>query len=133
MMRLCYHHIVTGGTTYGWFTVHRPTVPPDGVPGFHQLDARRVSAAGPAFRDRAPRPDGGLADGWETADCSPVYRVQKLPPANPRGSVIVYSDVYQDLRAASGPGSLVRHGPGESQPVDSRPLARVVGGAPRPW
>src|SRR5437588_4452786 len=76
-------------------------------------------------------PYGGVADGWETPDRSSVYRVQKLPPANPRGSVIVYSDVCKDLRAASGPGSLVRHGPGESQPVDSHPLAHVVGGAPR--
>src|SRR5262249_38435586 len=78
-------------------------------------------------------PYGGVADGWETPDRSSVYRVKKLPPANPRGSVIVYSDVCQDLRAASGPGALVRHGPGESQPVDARPLTCVVGGASRPW
>src|SRR2546430_1115017 len=58
---------------------------------------------------------------------------KNCPLRTPRGSVIVYADVCQDLRAASGPGSLVRHGPGESQPVDSRPLARAVGGAPRPW
>src|SRR5437773_7657822 len=36
-------------------------------------------------------PYGGVADGGETPDCPPVYRVQKLPPANPRGSVIVVS------------------------------------------
>src|SRR5262245_17308317 len=65
---------------HGWFAVHRPTVPSDGIPGFHQPDARRVSAAGPALRDRVPRPDGGLADGWETANRTPVYRLQKLPP-----------------------------------------------------
>src|SRR6266849_533817 len=74
MMRLSHHNTVTGGTTHGRCTVHRPTVPPDGVPGFHQPDARRVSAAGPALRDRVPRPDGGMADGWETADRAPVYR-----------------------------------------------------------
>src|SRR5882672_8647208 len=61
-------------TPYGRFTVERCAVPPHGVPGFHQPDARRVSAAGPALRDRVPRPDGGLADGWETADRAPVYR-----------------------------------------------------------
>src|SRR6266446_5630290 len=66
-----YHDRVTGGTTHGWCTVHRPTVPPDGVPGFHQPDARRVSAAGPALRDRVPNPYGGMADGWETADRTP--------------------------------------------------------------
>src|ERR1051326_6112943 len=44
-------------------------------------------------------------------DRAPVYRVPKLPPPHPRGSTPVYSDVYQDLHAARGPGSLVRHGP----------------------
>src|SRR5215468_10415488 len=78
-------------------------------------------------------PDGGVADGWETPDCSSVYRIQKLPPTNPRGSVIVCSDICQDLRAASGPGSLVRHGPGQSQSVDPCPLTRAAGGAPYPW
>src|SRR5262252_5119587 len=78
-------------------------------------------------------PDGGVADGWETPDCSSVYRLQKLPPPNPRGSVIVCSDICQDLRAASGPGSLVRHGPGQSQSVDPCPLTRAAGGAPYPW
>src|SRR5499427_6773067 len=34
---------------HGWFTVHRAAVPPDRVPGFHEPDARRVSAAGPAL------------------------------------------------------------------------------------
>src|SRR5215831_19404670 len=76
MMRLSHHmHTVTGGTTHGRCTVHRPTVPPDGVPGFHQPDAQRVSAARPALRDRVSSPDGGVADGWETADGSPVYRL----------------------------------------------------------
>src|SRR5439155_23758725 len=86
------HDIVTGGTTHGWFTVHRPTVPPDGVPGFHQPDARRVSAAGPALRDRVPRPDGSLADGWETADRAPVYRLQKrvCPTFYTRDSSIIW-------------------------------------------
>src|SRR5262249_28559034 len=80
-----------------------------------------------------PMPYGGVADGWETPDCSSVYRLQKLPPTNPRGSVIVCSDICQDLRAASGPGSLVRHGPGQSQSVDPCPLTRAAGGAPYPW
>src|SRR5262249_26754255 len=53
---------------HGWFTVHRATVPPHGVPGFHEPDTRRVSATGLALRSRVPRPNGGVADGWETAD-----------------------------------------------------------------
>src|SRR5215471_4051689 len=76
---------------------------------------------------------GRVADGWETPDRSSVYRVQQLPPANPRGSVIVYSDVCQDLRVASCPRTTLWYGPGQSQPVDSPPLARAARGAPRPW
>src|SRR5215831_9935715 len=60
--------------------VYRAAVPPDGVPGCHQPDAQRVSAARPALRDRVPNPDGGMADGWETADRTSVYRRQQLPP-----------------------------------------------------
>src|SRR5262249_8751838 len=71
----------------------------------------RVSAAGPALRDRVPMPYGGVADGWETPDCAPVYRVQNLPAPHPRGSVIVYSDICKDLYAASGPRTPVRYGP----------------------
>src|SRR5262249_17006804 len=95
MMRLRHHNTVTGGTTYGWFTVYRTTVPPDGVPGFHQRDPRRVSAAGPALRGRIPRSDGGVADGWETADRTPVYRLQKLPPPNTRRPALVHLGLPQ--------------------------------------
>src|SRR4029453_17846113 len=90
MMRLSHHKTVTGGTTHGRCTVHRPTVPSDGVPGFHQPDAQRVSAARPALRDRVPHPYGGLADGWETADRAPVYRLQKLPPPDPRRPALIH-------------------------------------------
>src|SRR6266849_2718581 len=38
-----------GGITYGQCPVQRPAVPPHGVPGFHQPDARRVSAPRPAL------------------------------------------------------------------------------------
>src|SRR5712692_9370495 len=127
MMRLCYHHIVTGGTTHGWFAVHRPTVPPDGVPGFHQPDARRVSAAGPALRGRVPSPYGRVADGWEAADRSPVYRLSELPSADARRSALVYSHLSQDLRPPGGARALVRDGPGQSQSVDPRALARAAG------
>src|SRR6267142_4368927 len=102
---------MTGGTTHGWFAVHRAAISPDGVPGFHQPDARRVSAAGPALRDRVPRPDGGVADGWEAADRSPVYRVQKLPPANAGRSAVLPPHLSQDLCAPGGTGASVRHGP----------------------
>src|SRR5215475_6732432 len=132
MMRLCYHEIVTGGTTHGWFTVHRATVPSDGVPGFHQPDARRVSAAGPALRGRVPRPDGGMADGWETADRAPVYRRQKLPPPNTRRSALIYSHLSQDLRPPGGARALVRDGPRQSQSVDPRALTRAAGRAACP-
>src|SRR5262245_59829935 len=60
MMRLSHHKTVIGGTTHGRCTVRRAAVPPDGVPGFHQPDAQRVSAARPALRDRVPDPDGGM-------------------------------------------------------------------------
>src|SRR5213593_1112248 len=89
MMRLSHHNTVTGGTTHGWFTVHRAAVPPDGVPGFHESDARRVSAAGPTLRGRIPRPDGGVADGWETADYAPVYRLQQLSAPDTGRSAVV--------------------------------------------
>src|SRR5262244_1212426 len=130
MMRLSHHTTVTGGTTHGRCTVHRPTVPPDGVPGFHQPDARGVSAAGPALRDRVPSPYGGMADGWETADRPPVYRRQKLPPPDTGRPAIVYPGLPQNLRTPGGARASVRHGPGQSPSVDSRPLARTAGGAP---
>src|SRR5215510_14918932 len=112
--------------------VHRATVPPDGVPGFHQLDARRVSAARPAFRDRVPRPDGGLADGWETADRAPVYRLQKLSAPDPRRPALVHPGLPQNLCPPGGARALIRDGPGQSQSVDPRPVASVARGAARP-
>jgi len=123
---------VTGGTTHGWFAVHRLTVPPDGVPGFHQPDPRRVSAAGPALRGRVPRPDGGLADGWETADRAPVYRVPELPPPDTGRPALVYSHLSEDVRPPGGARALIRHGPGQSESVDPRPVASVTRGAARP-
>src|SRR5262244_1812111 len=132
MMRLSHHTTVTGGTTHGRCTVHRPTVPPDGVPGFHQPDARRVSAARPALRDRVPHPYDGMADGWETADHTPIYRLQKLPPPDTGRPAFVHLDLPQNLRTPGGARALIRDGPGQSQSVDSRPLAHTAGGAPRP-
>jgi len=35
------------------------------------------------FQQRVPRPDGGMADGWATADRSAVSRVPKLSTAKP--------------------------------------------------
>src|SRR6266571_6350512 len=124
--------IVTGGTTYGWCTVYRATVSPDGVPGFHQRDARGVSAAGPALRGRVPRPDGGVADGWETADCSPVYHLQKLSSPDTGRSAFVHPGLPQNLCPPGGARALIRDGPGQSQSVDSRPFARAAGGAAHP-
>src|SRR5215510_5122923 len=127
MMRLSHHNIVTGGTTHGRFAVHRPTVPPDGVPGFHQPDARRVSAARPALRDRVPNPYGRMADGWETADHAPVYRLQKLLPLDTRRPALVHLGLSQNLYPPGGARALIRHGPGQSQSVDPRALARAAG------
>src|SRR5262249_12053021 len=97
-----------------------------------QLDARRVSAARPAFRDRVPRPDGGMADGWETADRAPVYRLQKLPPPDTGRPALIHLGLPQNLRPPGGARALIRYGPGQSQSVDSRPFARTAGGAARP-
>src|SRR5712691_973229 len=116
-----------GGTTNGQCTVCRSAVPPDGVPGFHQPDPRRVSAAGSALRGRVPRPEGGVAHGWEAADRAPVYRVPELPPADARRSALVYSHLPEDLRPPGGAQALVRDGPGQSQSVDSRALTRAAG------
>src|SRR5215468_2507358 len=88
MMRLSHHTTVTGGTTHGRYTVHRPPVPPDGVPGFHQPDARRVSAARLALRDRVPHPYGRLADGWETTHHAPVYCLQNCPLPTPEDRLL---------------------------------------------
>src|SRR5215467_6780220 len=113
-------------------TVHRPTVPPAGVPGFHQPDAQRVSAARPALRDRLSSPYGGMADGWETTDRAPVYRLQNLPPPDNRGSPLIHSDLPQNLYPPGGAWALIRHGPGQSESVDPRPVASVARGAARP-
>src|SRR4029453_10290160 len=117
MMRLCSHNTVTGGTTHGWFTVHRATDSPDGVPRFHQPDARGVSAAGPALRDRVPSPYGGMADGWENADRTPVYRLQKLSPPDTGRPAFVHLSLHQNLRTPSGAGAPLWHAPGQSQSV----------------
>src|SRR5215831_2242559 len=132
-MGLRHHETVTGGTTYGWFAVYRATVPPAGVPGFHQRDPRRVSAAGPALRGRIPNPDGGVADGWETTNCAPVYRLQNLSAPDTGRSAVVHPHLPQNLCPPGGTRALIRDGPGQSQPVDSCPSPCAAGGTPCPW
>src|SRR5499426_2332498 len=132
MMRLSPHHTVTGGTTHGRCTVHRAAVPPDGVPGFHEPDPRRVSAVGPTLRGGVPRPDGGVAHGWKTADCTPVCRLQKLSPPDIGRSPLVHSGLPQNLYPPDGARALIRDGPGQSPSVDSCPPPRATGGAARP-
>src|SRR4029077_19758947 len=107
-------------------------VSPDGVSGFHQPDPRRVSATGPALRDRVPRPDGGVAPRWETADGPPVCRVQKLPLADARRPAVLPAHVPEDVQPPSRPGAPGRHGPEQSQSMDSRPPAGVTVGAAHP-
>jgi hypothetical protein len=121
MMRLRHHATMTGGTTHGRLTVRCPAVPPHRVPGFNQRDARGVSAAGPALRGRVPRPDGGVADGWETADCSPVSHRQKLEfiPIKPLAA-----------KGSSAPGSCAGHSSVPS-PDHGRPASTGVSGLAR--
>src|SRR5262247_2213320 len=107
-------------------SVHRVTVPPAGVPRFHQPDARGVSAAGLTLRDRVSRPDGGMADGWETADRAPVYRLQKLPPPDTGRPAFVHLGLPQNLCPPGGARALIRDSPGQSESVDPRPVAGVA-------
>src|SRR5262249_22966934 len=77
---------MTGGTTYGPCTVRRSAGAPDGVPGFHQCDPRRISAAGPTLRGRVSSPYGGVAPRWEAPDRPPfsVYQTCPLPTPEER-------------------------------------------------
>ena len=98
--------------------------PPDGVPGFHQRDARRVSAARPALRGRVPRPMAA----WRpegSADRAPVSRGQKLPLPTPEDRLFSSSPPSRPVRFRWS-----RRCPG--QPIMDSPLARVAGGAPHP-
>src|SRR5262249_42559480 len=72
------------------------------------------------------------ADGWETADRAPVYCLQKLPPPDTGRPALVHLGLPQNLPTPGGARTLIRHGPGQSQPVDSRPLARPPRSAARP-
>src|SRR5262245_18999440 len=130
MMRLRPHDTVTGGTIHGWFTVYRATVSPDGVPGFHEPDARGVSAAVSTLRGRVSSPYGGVANGWETADGSPVYRLQKLSSPDTGRSAFVHPGLPQNLCPPGGARALIRDGSGKSQPVDSCPPPCAAGGTP---
>src|SRR5712691_6204286 len=56
-------------------------------------------------------------------DCPPVYRVQKLPPADAGRSAVLHSHLSENLCAPGGARALVRQGPGQSQSMDSRPPA----------
>src|SRR5215831_17984965 len=105
---------------------HRATVPPNGVPGFHEPDPRRVSAVGPTLRGGVPRPDGGVAHGWKTADGTPVCRLQKLSPPDTGRSPRVHSGLPQNLYPPGGARTLIRDGPGQSQSVDPCPPPRVL-------
>ena len=58
--------------------------------------------------------------------------VQKLSPPDTGRPAVVHPHLPQNLRPPGGARALIRHGSGESQSVDSRPLARTAGGAPRP-
>src|SRR5262245_908900 len=121
-----------GGITYGQCPVHRRAGTPIRIPGFDELDPRRVSAAGSPFRGGVPSAYGGVAPRWEPPDRPPVCRVPKLSLAHPRGSALVYSCLCEDVLPASGPRTPVRHGAEQSQSVDPRLVARPAGGPAHP-
>src|SRR5712691_9478883 len=121
-----------GGTHNGLLTVHRSAVPTHGVPGFHELDPERVSAAGPALRGGVPRTSGGVVPRWEAADGPPVSRLEELSVADPGGSIVVHLGLPENLCAAGGARALVWDGPEQSPSVDPRALACVAGGVAHP-
>src|SRR5262249_25164689 len=86
----------------------------------------------PALRCRVPRPYGGVADGWEAADRAPVYRLQKLPPADTGRSTLVHPRLPENVYAPGRAGALVPDGSGQSESVDPHALARAAGRAARP-
>src|SRR4030095_3869131 len=86
----------------------------------------------PPFEAAVPRPDGSVADGWETSNRPPLYRVPKLPPADPGRSAVVYPGLPENVCAPGRPGTLVRHGSEQSESVDSCPPARTVGDPAHP-
>src|SRR5262249_20003677 len=96
---------MTGGSIYGPCTVRRSAVPPDGVPGLHQCDPRRISAAGTTLRGRVSSPYGGVAPRWEAPDRPPFQRVPELSLTGPRGSVAVYP--YSDTSRTYAPNSRI--------------------------
>jgi len=81
---------------------------------FHEPDARRVSAAGPALRGGVPRPDGGMAHGWEarTARRFTVYQNCPLPTPEDRLLFILVSLKTSTLQVVHG--RVFGHGPGQS-------------------
>ena len=71
-----------GGTTYGQDTVHRRAGPPGGVPGFDQLDPRRVSVPRPPRFEatfQAHMAVRRLDETPQTARWFPVYQNCPLP------------------------------------------------------
>src|SRR5215831_10417922 len=73
-----------------------------------------------------------MADGWETADRPPVYRLQKLPPPDTGRPALVHLGLPENLYPPGGARALIRDGPGQSQSVDPRPVTGVARGAARP-
>ena len=133
MMRLCYHETVTGGTPHDWVTVHRAAVPPAGVPGVPAPATRRVSAAGPALRGRLPRPAGGGAEGWDTADGAPVARLHPRSAPAPGSAAGVPPHLPPTLCPPGGARARLREGAGDRPPGAAWPPPWAAGGPPGPW
>src|SRR5262252_8646880 len=100
-----------GGTTDGQSTVHRCADAPQGVPGFHQLDPGRVSAARRALCGRVPGASRRVAPRWETPHRPPVRSVQELSAPDARRSPVFHAHLPENLCAPGGARTLVRHGP----------------------
>src|SRR5262245_36817135 len=121
-----------GGTTAGQCPMHRRAGAPNGVPGWHERDARRVSTAGPALRGVIPRPYGPRASRRKAPDRPPVARVATLSPADTGRAVVLPPHLPENRRSPCGAMSLVWHGTEASEPMDARPRDRVAGGAVYP-
>src|SRR5262245_51131969 len=67
-----------------------------------------------------------MADGWETADRAPVYRLQNLSPPDPGRPTLVHPGLPQNLCPPGGARALIRHGPGQSESMDPRPAAALL-------
>jgi hypothetical protein len=63
---------------------------------------------------------------------APVYGVQELPLSDAGRSAVLHSGLPENLCPPGGARAHVRHGPEQSQPMDSYALTRSAGGSAHP-